>query len=230
MSAPPLSDFQTSNVTDVVDADEITASLTWPAGAFIVLLGLTADNDGLTLNLPTVLSGLTFTLITSTATPLNGKVYLWTATAAGSGSGVITSHESDGVAGMRALIAFAFTGSDGLGATALMASTSTTNATQALTRSGNNSAVIAAMVDWNAINDVGVATNPAGGTVRVIGRDAVGAQSTMYVGSWPDEGAAGTTSYGIGSYTATPKWIGLVVEVLGSGGGGADTLWAASLM
>lgn len=205
----------------------MTASASWTTGDFITIVGETEDN-GVTLSVPT--GGPTVTQANVTNTGSNGKCYLWTGTAGSSGSGTFSSTPSgSGGPWMVGLAVYVWSGSDGLGNTALMASTSTTNAVQSLTRVGANSAVIAAMVDWNAVNDVAVTTNPSsGGTVRVIARDTGGTHATMYTASWADEGAAGTTSYGIGSYTATPKWIGLVAEIKGTAGGGAAFLAAAN--
>lgn len=216
MAAPTLSDFKSSNFGDTTSGStaEATPSITWSAGDWIVVIGISEDNVT-TLGVPTA-TGLTFSQVNATNTGSNCKVYCWSAQAAGGGSGAVSSTPGGGTV-MVGIAAFVYSGSDGVGNTALMASTSTTNAVQSLTRAQNNSAVIVGMGDWNAVNDVAVTANPStGGTVRVIARDSGGTHATMYVGSWSDEGAAGATSYGIGSYTATPKWIGLVVEVKGT--------------
>jgi hypothetical protein len=214
MAAPPLADFQQSTWTDLASGtNEVTPTITWGAGDVIVVVGATEDN-GVTLAVPTA-SGLTFTELVSTNTASNGKVYIWTATAAGSGTQAVSAAPTGtGGAHMRGIAAYVWSGSGGIGASALMASTGTTDAVQSLTRTQANSAVIVVMADWAAINDTAVTANPsAGGTVRIIAHTANG---TLYTASWADEGAAGTTSYGIGSYTATAKWIGAVVEVLGT--------------
>lgn len=223
MAAPTLSDFQTANFTDTATT-ETTASVTWSAGDVVVVVGVTEDN-GVTLAVPAV-TGLTFTQVTVTNTASNCKVYIWSATAAGSGSGAITSTNSSQGGNGRGIAAFVFSGSDGVGASALMAATTTTNPTQALTRTQANSAVIVAMGDWAPVNDTTVTTNPStGGTVRVIQFDT--GQYAAYVGSWADEGAIGTTSYGIGDYTATPQWIGAVVEIKGTAGGGPTVYYSS---
>lgn len=193
---------------------EVTASVSWGAGDLVIVVGVTEDNTIITLGTPTA-SGLTFSSVTLTNTANNCKCYCWQATAATAGSGaissVVTTDGSDHAAGITV---FSISGSSGIGNTALLASTTTTNATVSLTRGSPNSGVILAFGDWSAVNDTAVATSPSSaGTVDIIVNSS--GRYTAYVAHWTDQGATGSTSYGIGSYTATPKWIGLVVEIKG---------------
>jgi hypothetical protein len=226
MAAPTLSDFQQSSWNGRSSVNEATTSATWSAGDVLVAVGATEDNATVSMGTPTA-TGLTFSSVQTTNTNNNTKCYIWTATAGSGGSGAVTSVNGGTSNALRGLAVFVYSGSDGIGNSALMASTSTTNATVSLTRAGNNSAVIVVMGDWTPVNDTTVTTNPStGGTVRII-QFTTGA-ANLYVGSWADEGAAGTTGYGIGSYTATPTWIGAVVEIKGSAGGGAAFIPAAN--
>lgn len=224
MATPPtFSAFQQSPWTDTTATlSEATPSLSWTAGDLIVVAGATEDNTNVLLGVPTA-TGLTFSQITATNTASNGKCYLWSAVAGSTSSGAISSVISgpaSGTSAMCGIAAFAITGSDGLGSNTLMAGGGTTNATTSLTRGFDNSGVIGVMVDWNAVADVAVTTAPStNGTVRIIARDAGGTHARFYLASWGDQSAAGASSYGIASDTATPKWIGAFVEIKGAAGG-----------
>lgn len=209
LTPPTLSDYKASNWTDVVTTAEVTSSLTWSAGNLIVVVGMTEDN-GYTLNTPTA-SGLTFSLVTSSNTAGTCKVYVWQATAGSSGSGAVTSTTSDGSDRARGISAFAYSGSGGIGNTGAI--TNSAAKTISLIRSQDNSAVINAMGDWNAVNDTAVTGTPSGSTLRQA--DFVSARATFFVLDWPDQGTAGTTSYGITDHTGTVAMTGFAIEVKG---------------
>lgn len=226
--APTLSDYQQSTWTDVTSGNEVTPTVTWSAGDVIVVVGSTESFLTAVLLTPTA-SGLTFSLVTETSTDSNTNNYVWSATAGSSGSGAITS-VADGSSScpggfrvcQRGIAAFVYRGSDGVGNTNSIVDSATTNTVISLVRSGDSSAVVVVMGDWNTVDDTSATANPvSGGTVADLNGGAAGnlarvaGSATQYVASWTDQGAAGTTSYGIGSYTATPKWAGIVVEVLG---------------
>lgn len=211
MPAPVVADFQISPWAGT-STSEVTPTVTWQANDFIVVVGVTEDSGGATLNTPTA-TGLTFSLILSSLVANNCAIYLWSATAAASGAQAITA-TSDGTSKNRGIAAYVYRGSTGAGNTATISDSSTTNTVISLIRGTANSAVVVIMGDWSAVNDVAVTANPSsGGTVRGIVNNAGAA--TFYSASWTDAGVPATTSYGIGSYTATPTWAGIVVEVKG---------------
>ena len=71
------------------------------------------------------------------------------------------------------------------------------------------------MSDWSAKNDTTVNASPAsGGTQRVA--QWVSGQYTSFVFDWTDQGAAGSTSYGISNYATDGNNSGVVVEIKGS--------------
>ena len=208
--AATVSDYKQSTWSGV-GLSEATASLSWSAGDLIVVLGATA-NTANTLSLPTA-TGLTFTQQALATAAVNTRVYLWTATAASSGSSVISSTIT-GSSTAAGLSAWAFTGSGGIGTPVTFVSQSAL--TQSLTRVQSNSRVITAWAEWNAINDTTITTVPVGATQRVA--QFVSSETTFFVLEWGNQGAAGTTSYGIANFTGTPKFSGILVEIKGTAG------------
>ena len=215
MAAPTLTSYAQSTWTDTpaLNANDVTASLSWNSGDTVYVLGGTEDASK-TFGTPTA-TGLTFALVTSITTASNCAAYLWTATAGSTSSGAITSLLSGSATGAGGLSAWAFNG-QGIGNTATISGS--TAKTISLVRGGNNSAVIVFLGDWNQVGDVTVTPSPSGGTQRVA--VAVSGRADFFVFDWGDQGAAGTTSYGIASHTGTVKMTGIVVEVLGTADAG----------
>lgn len=208
-TAPTRSDTQVSNWTDSTGS-EATGTLTWSSGDVIVVMGAT-ENQNISLGTPTA-TGLTFSLVTSVGSDNDCVIYLWSATAGSSGSSTVNSTGGGtSTNAMRGLIAYAFSGSNGLGATGTLASSA--NKVVSLTRANNNSAVVTMMGDWNAVDDTIVTASPAGGTVRQTGH--VSAAATFFAIDWGDQGTAGNTSYGITDHTGTVDMTGIAVEVRG---------------
>jgi hypothetical protein len=205
-ATPVNSAYSSSGTTE-------TAAVSWSAGDDIYVTGVTEDT-AVTLTTPTA-TGLTFSVVTSTSASSNCRTYLWKATAGADGSGVTISSTktSNHFAG---LTVYVVTGSSGNGTP--VTATGSTALTTSLTRAGANSGVINVRGDWNATNDVAVTADPAGGTVdKAVTVQSPSALATFFTVHWPDEGAAGTTSYGIGSFTGTPKFSTILVEIQGSG-------------
>lgn len=219
MAAPTLSDYRQSTWTDTPfsGTSEATAAITFAAGDLVVVVGCTEDN-GSTLATPTA-TGLLFSSVTSTNTGSNCKAYLWTATAAGSGTSVVSSVLGGGGSPAAGLSAFVFTGSDGIGTPVTFAGSSAL--TQNLTRAQANSHVVLVMGDWAEVGDVTITVTPTG-TSRVA--VDVSSRACFYVNSYGDQGSTGTTAYGISSFTGTPKFAGVLVEVKGTAGGGGVTV------
>lgn len=224
-AAPTLSDYKESTFTDNVSTSEVTSSLTWSSGDVIVVLGVTGDNQR-TLSTPTA-TGLTFSAVagTPTNTANKAKVYAWTATAGSSGSGAITS-TVDVVSTGRGIAAFAFSGSGGIGGSAISAALGSTT-TQSLTRTGNNSHVVQIWGDWNAVNDTTVTWTPSGETQQEAAH--VTTQATFFVASWGDQGSSGSTNYGFSGF-AGGEMSAIALEILGTSGGGGGSVSSLTLM
>lgn len=208
MAAPAVTYLGASNRSDSVANETITGA-SWNAGDRIIVVGLTGDNGTVTFTGTPAATGLTFTTLGApfpTNVTNTCKAYAWDAVAASNGSGDITI---TGGASIKALFAWKAVTS-GIGAKAATAGGSGT--TVSLARTGANSAVIGLLADWNATNDTTVTASPAGGTQR----DAtyVNGSWTVFAFDWGDQGASGTTSYGISGF-ASNAITKVAIEVLG---------------
>jgi len=214
--AVTFSDTKASTWAARASSPETTASLTWSAGDLVIVVGATEDST-VTLSTPTA-TGLTFTLVTS-YTGGGCNVYIWKATAASSGSGAISStYTNSRAVGLRA---YAISGHNGTGATGAGRAAAGV-LTRSLTRTGANSGVVGVLGEFNATNDTAVTASPAtNGTVD----DAAftSGAATLYSARWTDQGTAGATSYGIGSFSGTADMSIAVVEILAAAGGTSDT-------
>lgn len=219
-TAPTLVDAQSSDYSDTGNT-ETTASISWIAGDIILVFGSTENNDTscvpmcYTLNTPTA-TGLSFSLVTSLNTTGtsggDGTIqYLWSATAGGTGSGAISATRGDTAAGHRGISAFQYRGSSGIGTPATI--DDSTAKVISVTRSKANSLIALSMGDWAANADVTVDPSPAGGTQRVA---VANGAYTAFVFNWGDQGAAGTTDYGITAHTGTVDMAGIAVEIFGT--------------
>lgn len=201
-TSPSVVSVQTSSIGDTSNTETIN-SVSWQSGDIIVVIGGT-ENGGFQLNTPTA-TGLSFSLLSQTNSGNSNsyaKAYLWVATASGSGSGDISSTRGDSSSGRRFISAYVVRGSSGVGNTNTI--TNSSSRTITLTRSGNNSAVIGGLVDWNALSDTTVDPTPSsGGRVDLSYGD--GASYGVFAFSWADQGSAGATNYGITNQTGTPK-------------------------
>lgn len=225
MAAPVLSQEVNSNYTDRSAASTSeTAAITWSSGSQILAVGTTEDNS-VTLGTPTA-TGLTFAALTGTPTNTANscKTYAWSATAASSGSGTVTSTHGNTVgAGMSV---FVFDNCTGFGTPAILVSTA---AAVSLTRAAANSMVVFIGGDWGASTDVTVTPNPATAGTQDVAINLSGIYSA-YVFHWGDQGTAGTTSYGIGSWTASGSNVSkIAIEVLGSAATGTTPHFLACL-
>jgi hypothetical protein len=218
VAEPTLVQVSASNHTDT-SATETTASFTWQSGDVFHILGGTEDNANSLLATPsTAGSNLTFSLITATNTGSTAKAYYWRGTASGAGSGTITSAGSGG--GLRrGITAWQYRGTDGQGTPQTIAASSAK--TISVTRGQANSHIIEILADWNAVGDVTTDPTPAGGNQRVEVSNA--GNVDFFVTDWGDQGATGTTAYGITNHTGTVNMAGIAVEILGTAGGASAT-------
>lgn len=218
MAEPTLVDYQQSTWTDTSSGTETTPSFTWLTGDVFHILGCTEDAS-VTLNLPTA-TGLTFTEITAVTGASRTRAYYWRATAASGGSGAISATTGDGTGSARGISVFQYRNTDGAGTPQTI--TGSSAKVISVTRGQANSHIILAMGDWNNVGDVTVDPSPAGGTQRVAA--SVAGRADFFVFSWGDQGATGTTNYGITNHTGTVDMTGIAVEILGTAGGGGSSI------
>jgi hypothetical protein len=220
MAAPTLANVYTSTWSDTSTASEAVTGVAWNAGDLVVVMqGVEANLTTVVLNPPTNAS-LTFSELALEVNDdnANNECYVgaFAAIAGSSETGqTITSTTSTGnsMRGMRVLV---YSGSDGVGNTATI--DGSTAKTISLIRGGANSHVAVILWDWDAINDVAVNATPAG---TVQNATHVSGRATGFCCTYGDQGAAGTTSYGLTDHTGTASFSGIAVEILGTAGGGA---------
>jgi hypothetical protein len=218
---PTLVSYTASTFNDVGNNDETTASVSWEAGDIVLVVGAVSNNDSANRLATPTATGLTFSLLSSVnndAAANDTQIFMWSATAAGTSSSAVTSVTSGGSGLASGIGVFVIRASDGLG-TAQSIDNSTAK-TISVTRGFANSHVVAVMGDWNQVNDVAVDATPTG-TVRTA--IAVSGQSDFFVVSFGDQGATGTTAYGITNHTGTVDMSGLAIEVRGTAGGGGSS-------
>jgi hypothetical protein len=206
---PTLSDVQQS-VFNTITTPKSTPTLTWSAGDVILVMA-TAGDGATTVDTPTA-TGLTFTLLTSGG--LSGSqpwAAGWVATAATSGSGAISATRSGSTSWFWGIIAYAWSGSAGVGAYGIVSDTAKT---QSLTRTAGLSAVVQTLGDYGAGDPTGHVWTPSG-----VVEDLVGFYTpniTYYIGHWLNQGSAGTTTYGYSGAGSSQVHTKMAVEILGS--------------
>jgi hypothetical protein len=219
---PTVVSYGNSTFSDVGNTTNTVAGVSWQAADIVVVFGGVANNTSAnTLATPTITggtgTGLTFTLSTSVnndAANNDTQVYLWSATAAGTGSGTISSTTTDSSGGRNGIAAFVFRGSDGLGTPVVLDGSASKTIT--VVRGFANSHVVEMLADWNQVGDVAVDATPTG-TVRFA--EAESGQADFFVLSWGDQGGTGSTAYGMTNHTGTVDLSGIAIEVRGTAGG-----------
>ena len=164
-----------------------TGSVSWQAGDVLVILGAVGSNSAIPT--PTA-TGLTFTGGTPIAAGSTCWVNHWSATAASSGSDVITSTGS--ASSGWGMAVWVWRGSEGTGGRVTAADTSKT---VDLTRTQAESAVLVLIADFAADGVGGYSWTPAVDTERWAAQ--LTPSYDLFVGEWLDEDAAGTTTYGV---------------------------------
>lgn len=215
MPAPTLTSQSSSTWTDTAVGTETTGTVTWNAGDRLLVLGLTEDS-GLTLALPTA-TGLTFAALGSAlAVASNCWAHAWEATAAGAGSGAVSSVAGGGSSGMRGIWCSAWGGCTGFVRTNQQGGASDT---LSVTRTAANSAIAFVAGDWNAVGATSPGWVPSGFTqVQAVAH----VNMSGFAAYWGDQGATGSTAYGPDGLTGTRKWTQIGVEVLGTVGTAAQ--------
>jgi hypothetical protein len=224
---PTVVSYGSSTFSDAGNTNEVVAGVSWQTGDIVLALGGVGNNAGANqLATPTVTggtgTGLTFSLLASVNNNSafdDAQVYVWSATAAGNGSGSIQSASSAGSSRRNGIGIFVFRGTDGLGTP--VALDGSTAKTISLTRGGTNSHVVEILVDFNQVGDVVVDAAPSG-AVRFA--EAEAGEADFFVLSWSDQGSTGTTAYGLTNHTGSVDMSGIAIEVLGTAGGGTPCL------
>lgn len=223
--APPTLSSYTESAS-FVTATSRNITISWLAGQVIVIAGITENEGTVTLTNPPTAAGGVLTFVNATGSPsTNGTnqwpgFYFWSARAAADGASVVIT-SATGSGKLAGIAAFVLSGCDGLGTMVQTKFSGTTTApTVALTRAQANSMVLAAQGDFNAINDTTVTANAGNGaaaTQRHAQNTATGA--TIFLFSYPDQGAAGTAgnSYGItGGGSSAAGWACVAIEMKGT--------------
>jgi hypothetical protein len=170
----------------------VTLTASWAAGDVVVVAGGT-ESGNYTYGTPTA-TGLTFSLASTVAAGADEcTAYIWTATAAGSGSGVTISatHSTGGNAGLAAWVCSGVSG--------VVASTGNfTETAYSLTTTAGDMVVYAGF-DWNATTPN---KTPSTGSGTATERTDTGNGSNygIYIADWLGA-AAGTFSFGPSNYT-----------------------------
>lgn len=213
--APSLISTTISTNFSATIASKVTPSVSWQAGDLLTCWGMTGDNASTLTNPPTA-TGLTFTNLLLSNIAGRGKLYLWTATAAGTSSSVVTGTASAPVEG--GLVVKVWRGSSGFGTVSALGSGTSGAATRAYTISAAASAIDGGWVNWNQITGARtyLTTNLGAATERSYYTSATFATC----GSWTNAGTTATGSQTIGmSAPALDAWLIAGIEILDAGGG-----------
>ena len=204
-------DYQATDWTDTTASgvDEVTASVSWNAGDWIVVVGATEDS-AVTIATPTA-TGLTFELLSSTSGASNCNTYVWAARATSASSGAITADTSSGAGNYsKGIAALVVRDSSGIGKIATL--TGSTAKTITLQTTATDSAVVCILADYAAVNDTAVDPTPStNGTVRTATNAST--RFTGFVVSWEAQGAPASTAYGITNHTGTVDMSGIAIEL-----------------
>ena len=208
-------DWSTQTASGV---DEVTSSISWNAGDWIIAVGGTEVNTA-TIAVPTA-SGLTFQTVQSLATASNCGVYVFAARATSDGSGAITADTVSGSNLAKGIAAIVVRDSSGIGAVATI--DGSTAKTITLGTTAPDSTVISVMCDFAAVNDTTVDPTPStNGTVRLANNAP--ALFSAFVTTWTSQGAVASTAYGITNHTGTVDMSGIVLELRSAPASAAQT-------
>lgn len=221
MATPPTFVAEYESVWNTTAAKSV--SVTVAAGDTLVVFGVTEDSQ-YTLNTPTG-GSLTYTLQQSVVVSSYTSVFIWTAPCPSSQS--FTLQVTSNIPGTFGINVARFSGSSGIGAS------SKTNVTGSapslgLTTTGANSAIVAAIGDWNAIDGTSRTWRTVNGITPTAGNGqelTYSRQVGLYVAYgayWSDAGTAGSKTVGVSSPSGQAYAI-VAVEVLGVAGGSAFT-------
>lgn len=190
-----------------------TPSFSPSAGNILVGLGVSEDSTSKTIATNGVSGGPTWTQRQLDNTADKCGVIASTATAGG-GSITVTLRAPDGYNGVlkMGLAVLNFSGSDGIGNTAVNKGTSG-NPSLSLTTTQDNSAIAIVWGDWAAKS--GTPSYSGAGSGTIISDYADGTNYGIHFAYYPDAGAAGAKSLSVTGVT-NPNWTIVGVEVKGT--------------
>jgi hypothetical protein len=205
VSTTVSTNFATTNPT------KDTPVVSWLAGDLITVWGFTGDN-ATTLGAPTV-TGLTFANVLTTAVASRVKIYLWTATAGSSGSGVIAATEGSNLEG--GIVVKVWRRSGGFGAVSSVGSGTTGAPTVSYTVTGLNSVVDGGFGNWNRnVNARTYLTTNLGAATEDQEYDSATYATT---GTWHNAASAATGALTIGLSAPTmDAWLVAGIEIKGA--------------
>lgn len=223
MATPPSFIQEAETVWNTTTSPKTTAAFSVQTGDVLVAFGITGDQSA---SLAVSGGSLTWTQAQFVNIASFCWTSIWTATATSSASITATFTRSGNTASWFGGNVLTFRGSDGVGA-----SNKTNGAgapSLALTTTQNNSAVVVANSDWNALATARTWRTTAGALTEQT--YFAGSQYTVYGGFHADVSTAGSKTVGLSAPTGQAYAI-LAVEVKGAaGGGGATTQQTLSLL
>lgn len=223
MAQPTLVAYSQSTWTDNTaqsTSETTAASFTWQTGDVFHVFGAIEDFNFAFTGVPTTGgANLTFSAITTLGVVFSDcRVQYWRGTATGAGSGTFSlTYTASGVNRAGGIAVFQYRGTDGQGTP--VTATGSSAKTLSVTRGQANSHVLFCGGDWNAVGDATVDPTPSTNATERI-HAPVSGRADFFVNSWGDQGATGTTSYGITNHTGTVKMTMLAIEIFGTSSGG----------
>lgn len=202
-----------------------TSAVTVATNDILAILGVVEDS-ATTLATPTG-GGYTYTLQQNSNVASNCNVYGWTAPISSGQSYSVSIEDAGDGSHWWGYNPLRFSGSDGVGAS------SKTNASGApslsITTSFDNSAIVVAVGDWNAVDGTtrtwrtvnGTAPSAGNGFEKTYFRDA--SHYGVYMAYYPDAGTAGAKTVGL-TAPSGQKYAIVAVEIRGSTGAAPTSL------
>lgn len=203
-------------------ASKNTASVAWQVGDLITCWGFTGDNS-VTLTQPPTATGLTFANVLLSNVASRGKLYLWTATPAGTSSSVVTGSISSTVEGGYVVKVWRPVGTGSFGTVSTLGSGTSGAATRAYTIAATGSAVDGGWINWN--QNTGARTYLTTNLGAATERSYYTSGTFATCGSFSNAGTTATGSQTIGMSAPTlDAWLIAGIEIKDTGGGGGATV------
>lgn len=227
MATPPVFAAEYEGANWNTTTHPKTAAVDLAPGDVLVVCGA-AEADGLVISTPTG-GGLTYTPDETVVVTNYAAIYTWTV-ASTSGQTYTLSLDTNNFSLFWGFNAVRFSGSNGAGGSAqahVLSGAPTLN----LTTTGDNSALVCIVADFNAVDGTsrtwrtvnGITPTAGNGYELTYFRDA--SAYTVYVAYYPDAGLIGTCTVGLSAPTGQ-KYSIAVIEVLATdapGPGGSPT-------
>jgi len=201
--APTLVQYAETDWTTT--GTKATPSISWQLGDVIVIIGGT-ESQSTTLT-PTA-TGLTFTPHAALTAGSSCWANSWQATATAPGSSVVT--DTPAGTGQHGIAVWVWRNCDGVGNRAAATATAKT---LSLTRGRANAAVVEGLFDFDAGSVASHVWTPTGQNER---EATANSGYTVFIAEWADQGAIGTTSYGITGTVSAGLHSKIALEIYGT--------------